>query len=61
MGDRTLIALSNALGYIAEIQSYDPYSNEFARFCKTELGIEFELLKKVKEIGFWMILIQSEN
>jgi hypothetical protein len=52
MGDRTLIALSNALGYIAEIQSYDPYSNDFAIFCRTELGIEFELLKKVREIGF---------
>ena len=52
MRDRTLIALSNALGYIAEIQSYDPYSNDFAKFCRTELGIEFELLKKVKEIGF---------
>lgn len=55
MDDKSLIALSNALGYIAEIQSYDPYSNDFAIFCRTELGIEFELLKKVREIGFWTI------
>ena len=52
MGDRTLIALSNALGYIAEMQSYDPYSNDFAIFCRTELGIEFELLNEVRAIGF---------
>ena len=50
--DKILSALSNALEYIAEIQSYDRFSSGFAFFMKHEIGMDDELIEVIQKEYF---------
>lgn len=52
MNNKTLSALSNALEYIAEIQSYDRFSSEFSFFMKHEIGMDDELIELIQKEYF---------
>ncbi len=54
MEDKLLSALSNALEFIAESQSYDRFSSGFAFFMKHEIGMDDELIEQIREEYFGM-------